>query len=484
MHAIKGGWVGQTFALAKNNESEGRKSRIRRSKEERKEMVEAFIKKYQILHNGSFPSLNLTHKEVGGSFYTVREIVRDVIQENRVLGPAKFVAEDQTIDQFLERNPLGSIAAEPQNALSEASNDSQFANNQNQGTVQEMVLASDGHSFTLEHQILDHGRAINGTAAEVNSKEVESKELQVTVPVETEKKVAEESVVSDGNCICHEYQMFDNGGQVDQEDKQTEELTCAEHRTSVPLEVEKNVEEVLAISRSKVTSIEADVIVETFPLTPVTRTTESLDGKVELGNFGISTEDKGTKGMGLATGVDSTLLDTVYSVNSLVDDKVVVKSPLVGNKSSSVNEEALEIVRDPSLETSNRSTLEGNIIHEKGSTDLKVKAPGNDVPISESFEQIEGTAGAKIMKAPDTKNLNGTSVCDGLSQTKEVLVIEDEVGVHSSAGLQKGSNTLDRISLESWQKASRNSTNREGKSLWAVFKEYIDAIVKFWSNEL
>lgn len=45
MHAIKGGWVGQTFALAKNNESEGRKSRIRRSKEERKEMVVAFIKK-------------------------------------------------------------------------------------------------------------------------------------------------------------------------------------------------------------------------------------------------------------------------------------------------------------------------------------------------------------------------------------------------------------------------------------------------------
>lgn len=45
MHAIKGGWVGQTFALAKNNESDGRKSRIRRSKEERKEMVESFIKK-------------------------------------------------------------------------------------------------------------------------------------------------------------------------------------------------------------------------------------------------------------------------------------------------------------------------------------------------------------------------------------------------------------------------------------------------------
>lgn len=45
MHAIKGGWVGQTFALAKSNESEGKKTRIRRSKEERKAMVESFIKK-------------------------------------------------------------------------------------------------------------------------------------------------------------------------------------------------------------------------------------------------------------------------------------------------------------------------------------------------------------------------------------------------------------------------------------------------------
>lgn len=45
MHAVKGGWVGPTFALARGNGSEGRKSRIRRSKEERKALVESFIKK-------------------------------------------------------------------------------------------------------------------------------------------------------------------------------------------------------------------------------------------------------------------------------------------------------------------------------------------------------------------------------------------------------------------------------------------------------
>ncbi|KAF5729447.1 hypothetical protein HS088_TW21G01613 [Tripterygium wilfordii] len=95
MHAIKGGWVGQTFAVAKQNESGGKKARIRQSKEGRKTMAEAFIKKYQSLNNGNFPSLSLTQKEVGGSFYTVREIVREIIQENRVLGPAKLAPDAQ-----------------------------------------------------------------------------------------------------------------------------------------------------------------------------------------------------------------------------------------------------------------------------------------------------------------------------------------------------------------------------------------------------
>lgn len=42
---------------------------------------------YRISNDGKFPSVNLTHKEVGGSYYIVREIVRDIIQENKILGP-------------------------------------------------------------------------------------------------------------------------------------------------------------------------------------------------------------------------------------------------------------------------------------------------------------------------------------------------------------------------------------------------------------
>ncbi|KAK9707031.1 hypothetical protein RND81_07G168500 [Saponaria officinalis] len=112
MYAIKGSWFGQTFALATSSDSAGRKSRIRRSKEERKSMVVTFIRRYQSSNNGNFPSLNLTHKEVGGSFYTVREIVREIIQENRVLGPARFSPELLRDENGATEYPLGSLATD------------------------------------------------------------------------------------------------------------------------------------------------------------------------------------------------------------------------------------------------------------------------------------------------------------------------------------------------------------------------------------
>nr|XP_043634110.1 uncharacterized protein LOC122605267 [Erigeron canadensis] len=101
---------------AKLNDSSGGKKSKRRSKDERKSMVETFIKRHQASNNGSFPSLYLTHKEVGGSYYTVREIFRDLIQENRVLAPPKLPPGEhnmENLDSFLENYPLGSIAYDP-----------------------------------------------------------------------------------------------------------------------------------------------------------------------------------------------------------------------------------------------------------------------------------------------------------------------------------------------------------------------------------
>lgn len=46
----------------------------------------------------------------------MREIVREIIQENRVLGPAKLFSEDDD-SRFLEKHPVGSISFDPQNGL-------------------------------------------------------------------------------------------------------------------------------------------------------------------------------------------------------------------------------------------------------------------------------------------------------------------------------------------------------------------------------
>nr|CAB3462206.1 unnamed protein product [Digitaria exilis] len=90
---VRGAGVARCCARA----PEKRPPRVRKSKEERREMVESFINSYRVAHDGKFPSVNLTHKEVGGSYYIVREIVRDVIQENRVLGPGGL---DATVLSF------------------------------------------------------------------------------------------------------------------------------------------------------------------------------------------------------------------------------------------------------------------------------------------------------------------------------------------------------------------------------------------------
>ncbi|KAJ4970876.1 hypothetical protein NE237_003975 [Protea cynaroides] len=160
MNTVKTSWVGQTFALAKCSDSGGRKSRVRHSKEERKEMIESFIKKYQKANNRKFPSLTLTHKEVGGSFYTVREIVREIIQENRVLGPAKLTLEEHDTDEVFEHYPLGSISMEPQSQLSMSS--SEFVTCDNQSIHKELVSSSGGQSIDHNEQS-DNGKYINGT---------------------------------------------------------------------------------------------------------------------------------------------------------------------------------------------------------------------------------------------------------------------------------------------------------------------------------
>ncbi|KAG1365432.1 hypothetical protein COCNU_12G004320 [Cocos nucifera] len=68
----------------------------------------SIIPRYRTSNHGKFPSINLTHKEVGGSFYIVREIVRDIIQENKVLGPGDASLKALNLEAALEEHVSGS----------------------------------------------------------------------------------------------------------------------------------------------------------------------------------------------------------------------------------------------------------------------------------------------------------------------------------------------------------------------------------------
>ncbi|KAL5723516.1 hypothetical protein ACHQM5_006908 [Ranunculus cassubicifolius] len=197
MYAIKGGWVGQTFALAKSNDSGGKKTRIRRSKEDRKAMVESFVKRYQNSNNGSFPSLNLTHKEVGGSFYTVRELVREIIQENRVLGPATPNEDEQKNDQSHEHYPLGSVSIGVPNHVSFASNGTQVSFQGYQNAIKELNGTIGNDTNGQPTQTIANEQHINGNivdTVEISTPKVTPIETDVVVevfPIKSPSKVTQ-----------------------------------------------------------------------------------------------------------------------------------------------------------------------------------------------------------------------------------------------------------------------------------------------------
>ncbi|XP_011024302.1 PREDICTED: uncharacterized protein LOC105125518 isoform X1 [Populus euphratica] len=480
MHAIKGGWVGQTFALAKSIDSGGKKSRIRRSKEERKGMVESFIKKYQSLNNGNFPSLNLTHKEVGGSFYTVREIVREIIQENRVLGPGKLPMEEQYNDLFVEQYPLGTISTEPQTSLSISPNGSP-EHDQHESSGEALDLISEQHAEP-EQQGFNDQKIINGSHVIVKNEEADKPkvvEVQVTEPLETEKRMEE-----------------------------------------------------VAASRAKVTQM-ADVMVETFPLPRATKSAGNLNGnssnvreingileekdveKVLLepeqdpenksaGNLNgnssnvrevtgileekdvdkvlLEPEQDPENGISLPDGMsslhNSSLVDdneVSFHDSSLVDDKEVEKPavPLLERSSDLASEKAVENLAVLAMGSSNASVTDKGIVQDaEADIDVKVKSSYDEKAIAET----------KVIDAQNGFQAKSSTVGSSQSIAKEVEMKDEASFQHSQDSQKQSSPTLNRINLESWGGASKNRPEPETNPLLAIFKSFLAALVKFWSE--
>ncbi|XP_039028511.1 uncharacterized protein LOC120162425 isoform X1 [Hibiscus syriacus] len=432
MHAIKGGWVGQTFALAKCNESGGKKSRVRRSKEERKAMVESFIKKYQESNSGNFPSLNLTHKEVGGSFYTVQEIVREIIQENRMLGPAKLTDGEQSTDLFLQQNPLGSVSTAPATLLSIQPNGSSFVPCHCEDARDESVFSvTDELSMGSEYKKIDSEQIINGNLVDVT-----------------------------------------NG---------TDKVALVEVQVLETLESDKS-EKKMDASTTYGTQITADVVVETFPLRPVAKPTDTIGGmSSDVGklNENLDQTENGKVNMNQENGSFKLYGMNSSKVSVLTDENEVENNEdvLLEKNSDLADKKVVKDFSDPLLEILDCSTGGTAIDDTHNSAALEVYH--DDILTSATNEQSQAIVGEAIY-VPNGVHPKTRGTCE--SMLEGAVTAEGKVDVQH-VNSKKGSNkTLDRINLESWEGTSKGAAESETNPLLAIFKSFVAAFMKFWSE--
>ncbi|KAL2454605.1 DNA binding [Abeliophyllum distichum] len=484
MHVIKGGWVGQTFALSTSNDSRGRKSRIRRSKEERKEMVESFINKYQKSNNGNFPSLNLTHKEVGGSFYTVREIVRDIIQENRVLGPAKSFFKEPNNSEFLEQYPLGSMSVEPQTdllLLDRTHDVTDITPDHYRVTADEHISISNGKLLGPEPFASDNDVVIGHSVAVQKNKGSDEPSTKQNVPIPQDTSVEEVSNASRQfpqptimHTAIHHRDISDEkfpqfGGEVsetgtqrpsdekivkvDQIFERTKEFEEQMGMEPVVMESpdrDKDRAKELKGSETLITSLTADVVVEKFPLRPLSTIHDADEGSSKSSNINI-TGASGYK----ATQHDTTSVDS--SSGLVYEKEEKFPSPTLGRNSEFRDEEALKH-EGPSLESSNcYSTEEATMLDIDNIKDVEVEHSLPDGTMaSDSPEQLismESTAVGEKPNTPDNDNC-----------------------------WKENNPVLDRNKQEPWEGTSKKTSAPETNALWALLVAFLLALVKFWTK--
>lgn len=327
------------------------------------------VSRYQHSNNGNFPSLNLTHKEVGGSFYTVREIVRDIIQENRVLGPAKFILEELNTDHFFEQNPLGSIARDPEPFLDAPSIENQCEPDKLQDTNKKMISVSDGSYTEVVHQVVDNGHVISVGHIDVANKEpieavvdggdTRAEHLIVdqghTMNV-TNNESVETAVVSDESWTGNEYKVALNDSQVNIVNKKSNETAIPEMQVSDPSALKQKVEPELAAAKTPMTKVNVaaeDLIVETFPLSSASMTADGIRSPGGLRDSSNSPEND-MKMLELRQGELNCIEPSKNS--NLLDDKFEdAPANQILKNTSNTGLEKEDNVRDISEESSNHS---------------------------------------------------------------------------------------------------------------------------------
>ncbi|KAG9160857.1 hypothetical protein Leryth_008692 [Lithospermum erythrorhizon] len=459
MYAMKGSWVGQTFALASNSGPGGKKTRSRRSKEERKAMVESFIERYQKSNSGNFPSLNLTHKEVGGSYYIVREIVREVIQENRVLGPGSRsmteVNHNSLSEGFSSNRGLYEHGNQRENDDPILKNNASVVGQEHDGSS--TSLSGNIDDETREHQFSSSSekmpenidmQSIGEQITSRSNKNIQEKESEKLIlgndlPVYNEatnidqlQSSVEGSTGSQVEISTREEISSGSNqpGSTHEECKENKQLEVQLQESTNDMTDGENKQEVKDLS----TQIEAEVVVETFPL-------RSLPNNIH--------------------GFDQELGESHGPTNYLEEEKTEedkLNSLHEATVSTEKGSQATELSTTPS-DSPKGNMATGDIVV----TNKTFSAAGNKPINASNGVQYVNHIAAGTDDSPKKFSPLGTATT------------KTRFDVHHDSNSKKGSNpTLNRINLETWEGRSRPDAN----PLLALVKSFITAFVKFWTE--
>lgn len=121
-----------------------------------------------------------------------------------MLGPAKYLPEEQSADHLSVKYPLGTISIEPAASQSISSNGSSFVSDQHQNTTEEHDLIPDVLRAETEQPGFDKEQIINGSHVSLRNKECDETKVvksQVSEALETKKGM--EEVAASGTKVTH-----------------------------------------------------------------------------------------------------------------------------------------------------------------------------------------------------------------------------------------------------------------------------------------
>ncbi|XP_045815367.1 uncharacterized protein LOC123908698 isoform X1 [Trifolium pratense] len=124
-----------------------RKSRQKVPKHERRAMVESFVNKYRSENAGKFPTIKGTKKEVGGSYYVVREIIQELEYKSKMKSQSakdRPIQDDSQSVLLDDKQAINTGLLEEKRGLQTSSSEGRLSNEV------ETISTPDSHSITSD----------------------------------------------------------------------------------------------------------------------------------------------------------------------------------------------------------------------------------------------------------------------------------------------------------------------------------------------